>query len=220
MAKKPRPLGPNKGSLARNRATCEPFTKFYIYAEGSVTEPEYIKSFYNSLCGKKKILLDSIKGGSGVPLSIVSECVKKKGELRKSSKRNSYEKNFVLWAVFDVDIHPKIDEAINLANAHDIRCIISNPCIEVWGLMHKSMYERPSTRHEAQAELVKAMPGYHHEKSPIFPWEECKKSVVLAKNNSIASLRRRVDDGVAFPKGNPSTNFHELLIELKGGEWE
>jgi hypothetical protein len=219
MSKKPpKPISPLRKSLAREKPKFAPLSIYYIFSEGKITEPEYINNFYRELCKNRKIILAPVTKAAGVPMTIVEACVAKKIELCRAAKRDSFEKNFVLWAIFDIDAHPKIDEAIVLAKANGIRCIISNPCVEVWGLMHTSLYERPLTRHEAQNELTRAMPGYHHDRSPIFPWELCKKNIDLAINNSAKALDRRTYEHKIFPNGNPSTNFHELLIALRAEE--
>ena len=221
MSKKPpKPVAPVKKSLSRGRGIRDPLTTFHIFTEGKITEPEYIKSFYTGKCEKKKVILAPINKAAGVPMTLVEACVKKKEELRRAAKRDSFEGNFVLWAVFDIDIHPYVDEAIALATANGIRCIVSNPCVEVWGLMHKSLYEKPSTRHQAQAELAKVLPDYHHDDNPIFPWSTCQDLVESALTNATNSLGRREKEGQSFPKGNPSTNFHILLEELKGDKEE
>jgi len=38
--------------------------------------------------------------------------------------------------VFDVGEHPKLPEALDLARRHEIAVAISNPCIELWFLLH------------------------------------------------------------------------------------
>jgi hypothetical protein len=38
--------------------------------------------------------------------------------------------------VTDVDTHSRLDDAIRLANAADISLAVSNPCFEIWPLLH------------------------------------------------------------------------------------
>ena len=40
------------------------------------------------------------------------------------------------WCVFDVDVHPYLREATALAKSNGIKLAISNPCIELWFLLH------------------------------------------------------------------------------------
>ena len=201
--------------MGRRPAKVEPLCKIYIYTEGKLTEPEYINKFYLELCKKKRVILAPIVRAAGVPLTMVTACVEKLGELRRASRKDPFEKKSVVWAVFDVDEHPNLKEAIELANKNGVRFAISNPCIEVWGLLHLSLFEKPSNRFQAQSELARVMPGYHHDDSPVFPWDKCKDFVNVAIENSEKAIKRREAEGAKFPMCNPTTNFHELLIELR-----
>jgi RloB-like protein len=218
MAKKsPKPIAPVR-ALARGAAKISPRHGVYVFCEGRVTEPEYISAYYRDKCKKGSVILFPIMKGMGVPLTIVESCVKKMAELNRARKIDSFENNTV-WAVFDVDIHPKLDEAIALAQANGVQYVISNPCVEVWGLMHnQTPFERPVTRHEAQAALSNLMPGYHHDKSPVFPWPWCSERVERAMKNAAQSIKRRESEGKPFPAGNPATNFHDLLNALSGAD--
>jgi hypothetical protein len=50
-----------------------------------------------------------------------------------------------VWCVLDVDEHPKLHEARQLANARGIELAISNPCFELWLLLH--FRESPGAQH-------------------------------------------------------------------------
>lgn len=213
--KSPKPIAPSR-PLKRRPAKNSPLPKVYIYTEGKLTEPEYINKFYLELCKKKRVILAPIVRAAGVPFTMVTACVAKVEELRREARRDPFLKNSVVWAVFDVDVHPRLAEAIALAERNGVRCAVSNPCIEVWGLMHSSIFERPSSRFDAQAELARVMPGYHHDDSPIFPWDRCKDFVDVAIENSIKAKLRREAEGGRFPACNPTTTFYELLIALRG----
>lgn len=216
MAKRsPQPIGP-KRSLSRKGANISPLPVLYIFSEGKVTEPDYINSFYRDCCKVRRVALGPIVKAAGVPMTLVEKCVAKKAELAREARVDPLEKNSLIWAVFDVDEHPRLDEALAFAHKNGINCAVSNPCIEVWGLMHLSPYERPSTRHQAQAELAKVMPGYHHDDSPIFPWAICRNNVDIAIKNSTTVMHRRTEEGVHFPRGNPTSSFHDLLIAIRG----
>ena len=218
MTKKaPQPIGPRR-SLSRRVAKANPLPVLYIFSEGKVTEPEYISSFYRDCCKVRRIALAPIIKGAGVPMTLVEKCIAKKTDLLRESRMDRLDKDSYIWAVFDVDEHPKLDEAIALAARNGIHCAVSNPCIEIWGLMHISQFERPSTRKQAQVELARQMPGYHHDDSPVFPWNLCFKNVGRAIQNSMTVMQRRKDEGMDFPRGNPTSSFHELLNAIQGDE--
>lgn len=198
-------------SLARKRPTKQPLPVVYIFCEGKITEPHYITSFFRDLCKDNRKVIPKIEKAAGVPYTLVEKCVEKKKELLAFGRRDSLQKRSSVWAVFDVDIHPKLREAIELARANDIAFSLSNPCIEIWGMMHLGVYERPGSRHDAQSALGAAMPPYHHDKSPIIPWDSCMSKVKQAVVNSHSALMRRNEDLSENGGANPSTNFHDLL---------
>lgn len=217
MARTPKPIG-NTHSLSRKPPKLEPLHGIYIYCEGSITEPEYIRAYYRDFCTKKKVVLFAIKGGEGAPKTLVDKCVQKFQELKKSAKHDSFEKNTSIWAVFDIDEHEGIEEAVRIAEKIGIEVAISNPCFEVFGLMHKSVYDRPLSRTQAQSLLAEVMPGYHHKHAPSFVWSWCRDQVEQAMHHSALAVERRNNEGSNFLSGNPSSDFHRLLQALNPHE--
>jgi hypothetical protein len=61
-----------------------------------------------------------------------------------------------VWCVFDVDEHPKLAEARDQANANGIQLAVSNPCFELWLLLHFQ-------EHRAHAG--------GHAQGQVFPWQ-------------------------------------------------
>ena len=101
-----------------------------IVCEGKETEPNY----FNGIRQSKKISKDRIKvlgsdecGGTD-PKTIV-ECAKK---VRKQSELNYDE----IWCVFDRDGHHRFHEAIIQAHDNKFKVAFSNPCFELWCLLH------------------------------------------------------------------------------------
>lgn len=201
--------------LKRRSASREVIPSIYIVLEGEITEPFYIHEYHNCLDKKGKVIILGMDKGAGTPLTIVRKCIDKKRELRKNFDLSSTSSKDAIWAVFDTDEHPYLDDAIRLARENNIYVAISNPCIEVWGVMHDRVYDQPMTRHEAQDALSQIMPNYHHEKSPKFDWQWCKGRLDQAHRNSNKAIERRQQEGTVFPKTNPTTNFHELLLALE-----
>jgi hypothetical protein len=52
--------------------------------------------------------------------------------------------------MFDRDEHPNFDRAIDLANRHGINLAISNPCIELWFILHFEDHAAFIKRQKAQ----------------------------------------------------------------------
>ena len=51
---------------------------------------------------------------------------------------------------FDVDEHPGISDAKQMARASGIKLAISNPCFELWLLLHFREQPGPQNRHRIQ----------------------------------------------------------------------
>ncbi len=66
-----------------------------------------------------------------------------------------------VWCVCDVDQHPKIREAIKLAEQKGVKMAISNPSFEFWLVLH---FEKFTTTGIQQREILSRLkpqiPGY------------------------------------------------------------
>jgi hypothetical protein len=138
-------------------------------------------------------------------------------ELRSRSrrKRNSFEENDQVWASFDEDIHPNVSEAINLARQHGVHVAYSNPCFEVWPIVHliEQPFNRPMHRHEAQRMLSGLMPNYDPNGSKTIDYELIKSRFDHAFRQAENMQRCRNEEGA--PLGNPYTGVHILLRTIK-----
>jgi hypothetical protein len=115
--------------------------------------------------------------------------------------------------MFDRDEHPNFAKAIDLADRHGINLAISNPCLELWFILH---FEDQAAYIERQAAQRRA--------------EEllgCSKVLSESALNTLADAydeaRRRaikLDDKHAGdrspPRSNPSSEVWRL-IDLRGG---
>ncbi|TAL96337.1 MAG: RloB domain-containing protein [Paraburkholderia sp.] len=205
---------PQPPSLRRSAPTQRQRAAIYVVCEGKVTEPRYLDDFYRRLQAKP-ITLARIQGGAGEPLTIVKRCVELKKELARANRRSAAP-NDQIWAVFDRDEHTFFDEALRLAAKEGIYLAVSNPCIEVWGLLHHGECDRLMGRAQAQRLLSDIMPGYHHEKSPYFEWSWCESRIADACANADRGMKKRDEERRPFPTGCPVSNFHQLLRALQG----
>jgi hypothetical protein len=177
--------------------------------EGSVTEPDYVDQYIRSL-ENRYATPGTILSGAGVPKTIVNTCVELKASVERESRKAGFPGLDEVWAIFDVDAHD-LPDALLVARKNDIKCVISNPCFEVWGFLHAGRYDRPDGRHVVQRNLRNIMPKYHHEKNPKFDWEWCYPNIAKAIGHAEAGRIDRTKEGSVFPKDVPSTNFDRLL---------
>lgn len=88
----------------------------------------------------------------GVPKTLVERAVERKKRAERDAKREgdpnlAYEE---VWCVFDVDEHPKLADAQQQARAHNIGLAMSNPCFELWVLLHQKDQTAYIDRHSTQ----------------------------------------------------------------------
>lgn len=201
-----------RDDLKRRSAKRLPNKRIHVVCEGAVTELRYLNDFVRSL--EHKVAVPGIvEGGAGVPKSIIERCIQIKENAKREAKRNGYPNLDEVWAVFDVDEHD-LQDAVQLAKTHSIKCAISNPCIEIWGLLHQSEVDRPYHRHEAQRALSSVIPNYHHDKCPVFEWSWCYSRTENATRNAVRGRMNRYKEGSCFPGDIPSTNVDRLLASF------
>jgi hypothetical protein len=194
-------------SLKRRAASRAPKVKITIVCEGRLTEPEYFEKLARH-CGA----LIAIEKAAGVPMSVVDKAI---GLLpKKRGKRvDSFSERDQFWAVFDKDAHPRVDEAINKAEAAGIGIGYSNPCFELWLVLHYKDCNRPVHRHEIQAELCKLMPDYDPKRSKSVAFDSIKDAVELAESRGRTLEHNRVAEGNS--RGNPSTTVFKLTSQIR-----
>ncbi|MEO5344786.1 MAG: RloB family protein [Magnetococcus sp. YQC-9] len=145
----------------------------------------------------------------GVPKTLLKLAIEKRKSLLKEDERN-----FQVWMVTDVDEHGhEMCGIIQEARKQAINLIISNPCIELWGLYHFTPYPTAALdRHQAQRELEQKMPGYDKDKGKRFDLNRMfplhKEAVKRAKE---VLKRAEAED----PHPNPSSNFYALLEAIE-----
>jgi hypothetical protein len=193
----------------RRKAKVRPKIAIAIFCEGRRTEPEYLKALRAEY---RNVLIDvKISGGQGVPTSIVDAAV----EHRKSARTyDSFEENDQIWIVFDRDEHD-IARAFNKARDNGIGVAYSNPCFELWAILHLTDHDAPLDRSQLQQLLEKKMPKYKRRGSKCFDYEMIRSSVEMAEDRAEKMAARRVQQG--DPLGNPYTSVYELtrLIRQK-----
>jgi hypothetical protein len=186
-----------------------------IVCEGKRTEPEYFNAFKKEL--RKSLVKVTPIGGCGVPPSVVERAIQMKQEksLEARRSRDSFDKNFEVWAVFDRDAHPgnQVTDAMTMAARNGINVAYSNPCFEVWGLMHFSIYNKPGHHHGTQADLKRVLTGYCHQNNPVMDLSLLMPRYFDAVKNAELALLRRSEEGREM--GDPSTGVHVLTERIR-----
>jgi hypothetical protein len=152
--------------LRRRKPQREPRHRILVVCEGLRTEPNY----FNALRVKVRAVVElEIEPGGATPKRLVERAVtmQKKAELEARSQGDRFLRYDEVWCVFDIDEHPYLGEARQQAQAHGIGLAISNPCFELWALLHFQEQSAFIQRRAARARLKKHLPDYEK----ILPFE-------------------------------------------------
>ncbi len=147
----------------------------------------------------------------GDPKSVVERAVQKKRESETAAKRqrDSYLAYDRVWCVFDVDQHARLADAIQQARDNEIGVAVSNPCFELWALLHFQDQNAHITRSKVQSLCRKHIPHYEKELPCAALWERYSE----ARERAVKLDHWHQSRGTSG--GNPSTGVYRLIAEIE-----
>jgi RloB-like protein len=198
--------------LGRRKPFRQPRPRFLIACEGTVTEPHYFSEIRRLL--RSIVELQIIPGGT--PKTIVKSAAARKKEAEVAARRRRDEnlRFDEVWCVFDVDMHPLLPEARQQANDNGIHVALSNPCFELWMLLHFQDQHAHIERGAVQHLCRQHIPGYR--KTP--PCEELAEYYGRALARAVELDRWHQTRGTEG--ANPSTGVYRLLEKMRGSSAE
>lgn len=211
MANK-RSRAPQPRTLKRRVAIRPPRKTLVVFCEGEKTEPQYLLALRQEPFVKDAAAVDiRVETGRGgaVPLTLVT--LASAARAKSAAEEDEIDE---FWCVFDVEWprnHPHLPETIAKAEAHDIRLAISNPCFELWLILH---YRNHGgwLDNSAAVTLRRRLDG------------STSKNVDATKYMSLieGAVQRAADldtrherDGSEFPHNNPSSGMHYLIASVR-----
>ena len=191
---------------ARRVPNREPGRRILIVGEGAVTEREYFEAF-RRWCKNPRVEIE-FEGPAGVPLTLVGTAKDRRDKADREASRagDDFLRYDEVWCVFDVDEHPHVTDARAIALAANLQLAMSNPCFELWLLLHFADNPGMQHRHEIQARLRNRMPTAPNKhvdfESLVAGYDDAyRRAERLARD-----VRDRGDDVT----GNPSTEVYLL----------
>jgi RloB-like protein len=180
-----------------------------VLVEGRVTEEAYLLLWKRRL--RERVLVD-IPEFRGTPMSLVEKAVELKKAEEKEERRRRGDKHDEYWCVFDVDTHPNLREAIELAQSQSIALAISNPCIELWFLLHFADQTAYLTSQEA-GRLTRTHTGPGKSLS-VDVLEALGERFLVARERARRLEEKHRSDGTTSP-GNPSSGVWRLIDTIE-----
>ncbi|HTV32791.1 MAG TPA: RloB family protein [Methylocella sp.] len=200
-------------SLRRQVETKAPKPKIVIYSEGEKTERDYFEEMRRAF---HSVVVDiEIIEGAGVPLTIAKEVAQAAQLARRWDRRQSYTTRDEFWAVFDRDEHPNVPEAISRCEDAKVHVAFSDPCFELWLILHFKDFDRPDHRHDVQQHLETLCGDYDHAKRKTTDCRKLMKFVAEAEQRAERQWHRRKDEG--DPPRRPFTTVYALTRRIRDG---
>ncbi|MEV0619447.1 RloB family protein [Nonomuraea sp. NPDC050404] len=127
MTRKPQGRAQKPPAELANRRT------LHVYTEGAKTEVLYLQHWYRLFRDKVIVTIDDFHG---VPHSLVCAASDRKRADQREEKRGRGRAFDEYWCMFDVDEFPNLPQTYQLAAQHQINIVVSNPCVELWFMLH------------------------------------------------------------------------------------
>jgi RloB-like protein len=199
---------PKRESLRRRTPFRKVLPRILIICEGTKTEPGYFQDFRYRY--RRAVEVDLVSGG--VPRTLVARAVEMRQNADRAAGKDENERYDEVWCVFDIDDHPQVDDAKQQARDNEIKLAISNPCFELWVLLHFQDQRAHISRGKLRTECRKHLPAYEKE----IPTE------TLGPLHDQAVTRARDLDAWQREQGrqgaNPSTGVYKLTQTIRGFE--
>jgi RloB-like protein len=181
-----------------------------VFAEGEVTEERYINLYRRR---HRRDVTVTVAEFHGTPLALVERAAEAGRREAHEERRGRRWAPDEVWCVFDVDEHPGLAEARELAASEDIRLAISNPCIELFFALHFVEQDAHLGRHAARrlAEEHLACGKALTEQA----LEALAANYETARERAIALEAGHRRDGTPEP-ANPSSDLWRLIDSIAG----
>ena len=183
----------------------------YVFTEGKRTEKDYISHWYRKHRDQVHVVIDTFHGS---PLRLVDEAIKQRDQDQREEKRGRGRVYDEYWCVFDRDSHEDFDEAVATAEANGIKVAHSNPCIELWFVLHFKHEARWLHRRDAQRESKRRLNCDKH--LSLRALELLDDNFDGAKGRAL-QLDNWHDGNESPPRSNPSSSVWELVEGIADG---
>jgi hypothetical protein len=195
--------------LQRRAPRRSPLPKILIVCEGTKTEVHYFREFIAFYRLSDSLVIEVKPSPKSPPIEIVTFAI---------GKIKEYDK---IYCVMDRDTHETFDDALQIIEQAPekvkavLKLIISQPCFEYWLLLHFEnsakgyVQTSKSPCRNVMDDLEKHLPNYKKGDRYLF----MKLNDRL--NKALESAKKRLSQAKIDGKMNPSTEIHELILDLQ-----
>lgn len=203
----------SKHSLQRRRAGSRKENKFiFIVSEGECTEPNYFKKI-NIELRYSGVTIKTPRFPETDPLSLVHRAINIK---KKPKECNiSLKEGDEIYCAYDVDenLDEDLEAAERLAEANGIKILLSNPCFEIWILLHFEQTSRTYQRDELYLQVKKYIKNF--EKClEIYPLIKGQQNFAIENAERLNNIHEENEISLSCRACNPSTQVFRLIKHI------
>jgi hypothetical protein len=201
--------------LKRKVAIRQPRKTLVVFCEGEKTEPQYLSGL-KRLPSVRDVAAVDIRIETGRRGSVPRTLVSLAADARTRALDEEGEID-EFWCVFDVEWpknHPGLSEAIRQADDNDIKLAVSNPCFELWLILH--FQDHASWLDNAGARRLRQRLDGAPDKS-LDPARYMGNVADAARRAADLAVRHQ-GNGTKFPQDNPSSGMHLLIASVEPPE--
>jgi hypothetical protein len=198
--------------LRRRVETRRPRKTFLIFCEGARTEPEYLNALKMQPSVRDVAAVDlRVETGHGgsAPKTLVALAA----DARDRAMAEDAEID-EFWCVFDVEWpqnHPSLKQAIEEAARSSVQVAISNPCFELWLILHFQDQGAWLDTDKA-CKLRRKLDGSMDKGLDAAKYMDL---VAVATSRAARLDERHQENAARFPNNNPSSGLHRLLAAIE-----
>jgi hypothetical protein len=196
---------------ARREPSRRPGKRILVLCEGRNTEPQYLLGF-KQWC-RNPLVEVVVHPEHGVPLTLVRRAKQSRIEATQRAA-HEHDDNVAydeIWCVFDTDEHPNLEHACAIARDDGIEVALSNPCFELWLLLHFRDSPGMQGRKDVSRLLRKQLGAYDKRVDFVAYQPGYAAAVERAKRLEFAA-RLDGEEG-----RNPTTGVHRLTESVRIG---
>lgn len=182
--------GPGRARLGRSGVgRRQPNRTITASCEGAITERQYLEGLRRLPAVRQAAALKIVhpgRHGAGGPLAMVERAV--------AERQDRDDQDDEVWCVFDVECptqHPSLQQAVELAASEGVLLAVSNPCFELWLILHHQDLTRWLTTNEAIALRAK-LDGSTGKRADAAPYDVAEPMVAASKRaRSLSGIDER-----------------------------
>ena len=194
----------NKYISERREGLIEPIRTFLIVSEGG-DECDYFNCFKKQIESGNDLIFKPLTPAEPDPKHLVEYAIDQARDL-------DIDEGDEVWCVFDVDNNPDkvIEKAIEEAKTQQVKTCLSNPCFDLWILLHFNDCLSKLSPQDTKAKVRIHLPNYSKKESfDKLKRRNRQKAILRAKKLNQMHKQNNVD-----LLSNPSTQIFHLVEHI------